>query len=89
MVEVIGLVVVAKVQRYIEGTADGDDDFFALTVCMASTRLTGRDIIRPIDTLDFEGHMFPLLRNSEVATGVDNLWEVDEMVGGHILMIEN
>jgi hypothetical protein len=52
---------------------------------MTASPLARGDVVCPVDTSDVERDVLQLLGHGEVASGVDNLWEVDEMgfVGNH------
>ena len=49
-------------------------------VRMTSTTLTARHIVSPIDALDVERHILHLLCHSQIATRVNNLWQLNDFV---------
>ena len=62
----------------IKRTTDSNHYFLAGTVGMTTTPLTRGHIVSPVDAGDVERDIFILFGNSQIASRVDNLRQVNE-----------
>ena len=78
MVQVKRLTFFTVKDLHIERATYRYDNFFASAMSMTATTLTRWDIVSPIDTSNIEWNILQLLSNCQIATWIDNLWQVND-----------
>ena len=76
MIQMKCLMLVAIKHLYIERTTHSHDHLFTGAMGMSATTLTRWHIVSPVDTGDIERHVLHLLSHGQVATRVNNLWQI-------------